>query len=190
MITRREFVACVGCAAVAGKLMGQEADASNIEKLITTCGLYCGACFAYLATKENNEQRIAVGFGTGWGAKSPSLASMQCDGCLGGGRILGHVPRCAMRECAAVKTKTGRCADCDELPCSLITAHSNDGMPHRAEAVENSRQIRKMGITEWAKREVERWSCPKCGMAIAWYDPECTKCKAPRSDKLFPLKKA
>ena len=198
MITRREFVAgCGCCAAIAGTLLGQDADApknvfdaSKNEKLVSPCGTYCGACFAYIATQEDNPERLASGFGTGGGFKPTSLTNMQCDGCRGGGRVLSHVPKCAIRECAATKTKTGRCSECEEFPCSRLTEFSGDGMLHRALVMENLRQLRAVGIKDWAQQEYDRWACPKCGGRIAWYDPECPKCKAPRSDKLFPLKKA
>jgi len=190
MITRREFVACVGCAAIAGKLMGQEADPAKNENLVTACGLYCGACPAYLATQENNEQRLASGFGAGPSSKPRPLASMQCDGCLGGGRVLAHIPKCAIKECAATKTKTQRCSECAEFPCSRITDFNNDGITHHSEVLDNLRQLRTMGIKDWAKHEETRWRCSTCQTMLSWYDAECPKCKAPRSDRLFPLKKA
>ena len=193
MITRREFVAgvaCCGCATVAGKLMGQEADNTKNENLVTPCGLYCGACFAYIATQENNEQRLASGFGSGSGSKPRSLESMRCDGCMGGGRVLSHVPKCAIKECAAAKSKTRRCSECEEFPCARITDFNNDGMLHHSEALSNLRQLHSKGIKDWSKQEMERWSCSKCQTKIAWYDAECPTCKTPRSDKLFPLKKA
>jgi len=189
MITRREFVCGVACAAIAGKLAGQEADASKNENLVSPCGTYCGACFMYLATQENNVQRMASGFGSGPMKQPPGQQIMHCDGCLGGGRLSGHVSKCAIRECAATKSKTRRCSDCDEFPCSRITDFNNDGMLHHAVVLGNLRQLRSVGIKEWAKQEDELWRCPKCRTKIAWYDPECPNCKAPRSDKLFPLKK-
>ena len=189
MITRREFVAGVACcAAVAGKLAGQEADVSKNENLVAPCGLYCGACSMYLATQENNEQRLAYGFGAG--PMKLSLENLRCDGCLGGGRLPGHAQRCAIKECAAVKSKTLRCSDCTEFPCGRITDFNNSGMLHHAEVLSNLRQLRATGIKEWVKREEERWQCPECRTAFSFYEPECSKCKAPRPDKLFPLKNA
>ena len=178
MITRREFVCGVACAAAAGNLIGQEAGASNNEKLVAPCGLYCGACSAYLATHENRA-------GTGK-AKGPV---MQCDGCLGDGRLPPHASKCEIRECAATKTKTRRCSECEEFPCSLITNFNNDGVPHHGEVLENLRQMRAMGIREWTKHEEDRWGCPKCRTKLSWYDAECPNCKTTRSTKLFPLKK-
>jgi len=181
MITRREFVAGVACcAAVAGKLAGQETGNAKNEILVAPCGLFCGACRAYLATLENNDESRP-------GSKQPS---MQCDGCLGGGRAPAHISKCEIRACAANKTKTGRCSECAEFPCSRITDFNNDGMQHHGEVLENLRQLRTMGIKDWTKHEEDRWACPKCQAKLSWYDAECPKCKTPRSDKLFPLKKA
>jgi hypothetical protein len=81
-----------------------------------------------------------------------------------------------------------RCADCPDFPCSRITSFNNDGMLHHAEVLENCRQLRNVGIKEWAKREEERWSCPRCRAAISWYDRACSRCGAKRSERLFPLK--
>ena len=203
MITRREFVAGVACcAAVAGKLTGQEAGAANKENLVSPCGTYCGACPMYLATHENNDQRMtsylnALGnnnlrssSGVESGAKKPPRENMRCDGCLGGGRLPAHAPKCAIRECAATKTKTRRCSDCAEFPCGKITDFSSDGVLHHGELLENLRQLRARGIKDWAKHEEERWRCTKCAARFSWYDAECPECKTPRSDKLFSLKKA
>jgi len=124
------------------------------------------------------------------GPSAKAGPQVNCDGCLGGGRVSGHVPKCAIRECAAAKTKTRHCSECAEFPCSRITDFNDDGVLHHAIVLENLRQLRTMGIKDWAKYEADRWSCPKCGTPFSWYDPECPKCKAPRPDKLFPLKKA
>jgi len=181
MITRREFVCGVACAAVTGKLIGQEAGALSNENLVAPCGLYCGACSGYLSTHGRGGASKAKQSGTG---------TMQCDGCLGGGRLLAHASKCAIRECAEKKTKTRRCSECEEFPCSRITDFNNDGVQHHSEVLENLRQLREKGIKEWTKYEEERWTCPKCKTKLSWYDAECLECKTARSDKLFPLKKA
>jgi hypothetical protein len=191
MITRREFVAGVACTTVAGKLMGQETDPAKDENLVASCGLYCGACPMYLATQENDEQRRASmqkQFGSGL-SKMPK-EDLLCDGCLGGGRLASFCRKCAIRESATAKTKTRRCSECAEFACSRITDFNNDGMLHHAEVLENLRQLHATGIKNWAKHEEDRWRCPKCRAKISWYEPECPKCKAPRSEKLFPLNKA
>ena len=194
MITRREFVVgvtcCAACTSVAEKLAGQDVGNSGNEKLVSPCGLYCGACPMYLATQENNEERMSSRFGAKANSKQPSLENMRCDGCLGGGPTPAHVPKCAIKLCAAEKTKTGRCSECAEFPCGRISDFNNDGVQHHSEVLANLRQLRTMGITDWTKFEENRWTCSKCQTKFAWYDAECMTCKTPRSDKLFPLKNA
>jgi hypothetical protein len=216
MITRREFVAGVACAAVAVKAMGREADAENAESLIAPCGTYCGACPMYLDTLEDNKYqrmtRYFVAMSIGMkpppkpkevvppkeGAKPKESAKpkagvqmqMHCDGCLGGGRVPGHVPRCEIRICAEDKTKTRRCSECAEFPCSRITDFNNDEVLHRDEVIETLRRVRTMGIKDAAKYEADRWSCDKCRTRFSWYDYDCPTCKAPRPERLFKLRQA
>ena len=193
MITRREFVAGVACTTVAasGTLMGQNTDAEKKNSLVASCGLYCGACPMYLATQENDEQRLTAmqkQFGSSGLMTKLSKEDLLCDGCLSGGRLASFCRECAIRDSATDKTKTRRCSECAELGCDRITGFNNDGIPHHGEVLENLRQLREMGIEDWTKHEENRWRCPKCRTMFSWYDPECQKCKAPRSAGLFPLK--
>ena len=189
MITRREFVIGVACTAGVGKLMGQETnDATKRENLVASCGLYCGACPMYLATQENDEERLAAIFKQlGPGLSKISLEDLLCDGCLGGGRLATFCRNCAIRESAIAKTKTRRCSECAEFACSRITDFNNDGMLHHAEVLENLRQLKSMGITNWTKHEEDHWRCPKCQTTFSWYDQECPKCRTPRPAKLFTI---
>jgi hypothetical protein len=195
--TRRQFVKEITVAAVAGTLAGMKGIAApppeasqNKEKLVAPCGLYCGACPMYLATQDG-EEKIKTLLQQ-FGARDPkmSLADLQCDGCIAGGRIASFCRKCGMRECAQSKTNVTRCSDCADFPCSRITSFNNDGMLHHAEVLQNCRQLREAGIKEWAKREEERWSCPQCRAPISWYDKACSRCGTKRSERLFPLKQA
>jgi len=196
--TRREFVIGVAGGAVVCTLAGRGGIAAaapngpeNKEKLVAPCGLYCGACPMYLATKEKDEQKTKELLQRFSGPNSKfALEDLQCDGCIGGGRLASFCRKCNMRACAETKQKVTRCADCKEFPCSLITNFNNDGMLHHAEVLANCRQLREVGIKEWTKQQEERWSCPQCRANISWYDATCSRCGAKRSDRLFPLKKA
>jgi hypothetical protein len=194
--TRREFVKEMAGAALVGALVGAESVAvaapkapENKEKLVAPCGLYCGACPMFLASQDNDEQKVQALLKqfSGRGAKM-APADLQCDGCIGGGRVASFCRICAMRSCAENTKKVTRCADCPDFPCSKITNFNNDGMLHHAEVLANCRKLKEVGIKEWTKREEERWSCTQCHANISWYDKECSKCGAKRSDRLFPLK--
>jgi hypothetical protein len=196
--TRRQFAKEITAAALAGALSGMKGiaapvpeDPENKEKLVAPCGLYCGACPMYLATQEKDEQKMKTILQQ-FGARDAkiTLADLQCDGCIGGGRVAAFCRKCEMRACAESKPNVTRCADCPDFPCSRITSFNNDGMLHHAEVLENCRQLLQAGIKEWAKREEARWSCPRCRAAISWYDKTCSRCGAKRSERLFPLKQA
>jgi len=193
--SRRKFVKDITAMAAVGALSclktARPAEKGSTEALVAPCGLYCGACPMYLATRDNDQQRIDAMLKQ-FGARDMklSLADVQCDGCIAGGRVASFCRKCAMRECAESKPDVTRCSDCSDFPCSKVTNFNNDGMLHHAEVLENCRRLRQAGIKQWAKLEAEKWSCPKCKANIGWYDASCAKCGAPRSDRLFPLKKA
>jgi hypothetical protein len=143
----------------------------------------------YLGTQENNQQRLDSLIKQFPGGKmSLKLEDVLCDGCIGGGRVATFCRRCAIRSCAEGKSGVTRCSDCADFPCNRITNFNNDGMVHHSEVLENLRRLREMGIGGWTRFEEDRWRCPQCQGKLSWYDKACTKCGAPRSDKLFPLK--
>lgn len=164
-------------------------SAGDGEHLIAVCGTYCGACPMYINTQPGNEQRRKEMFEQY--ASRPmkiNLENLVCDGCLSDGHIAPHCQKCELRLCAADKPGVTRCSDCPDFPCSRITDFSNDGRLHHAELPDNLRNIRKMGIKDWARHEQERWRCPKCRNSISWYDKACFNCGAKRSERLFSLR--
>jgi hypothetical protein len=199
-ITRRDFVigtaaATVSCACLkldclkAYAMESKDAAAQKNESLVAPCGLYCGACPMYLATQSKDEKKIN-GLVKQFSAGPVKLKKedILCDGCIGNDRVASFCRECAMRKCASGKEGVTRCSDCKDEPCDKVTKFNNDGMPHHGEVLENLNQLKKMGIAKWAKHEKERWSCPKCGLQMAWYDSKCSECGASRSDKLFILR--
>ncbi len=194
--TRREFVERLTGTVFAGALIGfHSAEAVETteggEKLVAVCGLYCGACPMYLATKQNSDEKFnALMKQFGAGPSALKKEDLLCDGCLGGGRLASFCRKCAMRDCAAGKQNVKRCSDCSEFACSRITNFNNDGMLHHSETLANLRQIKSMGMQKWTLHEEDRWRCPQCKTTLSWYDPKCAKCGANRSERLFPLKKA
>jgi hypothetical protein len=197
--TRRVFIKGIAEAAVAGRLVSLDVRSAraaqvpkNGENLVATCGLYCGACPMYLDSQSGSDQKTRE-FMQQLGSKPPEVKreDLQCDGCLGNGKLISFCAKCAIRSCAKSKT-VAYCSDCSEFPCSRITDFNNNygKLLHHSEALANLRHLREMGIKEWAKSEEERWRCPQCQNRISWYDRACSKCGTKRSDRLFPLKQA
>ncbi len=170
-------------------------DEEGREHLAAVCGTYCGACQAYLAKHQDNETRIKRRKLQSSGQTKRSevipapnwMDGLRCDGCLSGGEIPPHCQNCSMKVCAAGKPGVTRCSDCDELPCHRIQELIDTGLLHRAEYMPNLRKIREMGVQDWVKYEKERWSCPRCGLPLSWYDAECVGCGKARPTGLFPL---
>jgi hypothetical protein len=215
-ITRRKFVkgiagvsvccACfsLNCSGPSKKISELEIkDGKEIEDgkgkvhLAAACGTYCGACPAYIAKHGTDEQiklrqqkRLSSGPTKTLNGIPPAnwMDGLLCDGCLSGGQLAAHCQRCNIRLHALNTQNNSRCSDCDELPCYRITNLINmGGYLHRKEYLPNLEKIREMGVQEWVKYEEKRWRCPKCGLPMSWYDPECAGCGKPRSKQLFPL---
>jgi len=194
--TRRDFVRGIAGTAVAGGLLclkckGARAGEapSGPENLVAACGLYCGACPIYLDSQSKSDQKTRE-FMQQLGAKPPEIRreDLQCDGCLGKGRLISFCAKCDIRACAAGKS-IDRCSDCREFPCSRITRFNDEHgkLEHHGEVLANLRRMREMGIAGWARFERERWQCPRCLSRMSWYDRACSQCGEKRSDRLFPL---
>jgi len=206
-ISRRMFVkgaagaviccACYSSDCLAASQENLKQDGKGKEHLAGACGIYCGACPAYIAKHSEDTQmkmklqkRASSGLTKAQkGVPDPSwMDGLLCDGCLSGGILAAHCKTCQIRLCAADKQNDSRCSGCQELPCYRITNLINmGGYLHRKEYLPNLKQIREMGVQEWVKKESERWRCHKCGLPISWYDAKCTGCGEPRSKDLFPL---
>ena len=206
--TRRMFCRGLAGVAAAGAFAGLETMAiqnpkskgeamGNGEHLAGACGIYCGACPAYIAKHSDDEQiKIKLQKGLSSGATKPPkgippskwMEGLRCDGCLSGGKLAAHCQRCDIRLCALGKQNNARCSDCEELPCHRITNLIDmGGYLHRKEYLPNLKKIREMGVQKWVQYEEERWRCPQCGLPMSWYDPECAGCGAKRSGRVFSL---
>jgi hypothetical protein len=155
------------------------------EPLAAVCGLYCGACALYRATRDNHSQRLEEVLKT-W--KLPE-GETQCDGCLGGGALTSYCRDCKMRLCAGERPGVTRCGDCSDFPCDRITDFNNDGMRHHAEAIENLKHMQEIGAEKWILEQEERWRCPECHVQVHWYERTCFSCGVKQPYRLPRLKR-
>jgi hypothetical protein len=92
--------------------------------LIAACGLDCSICDAYVATQAN-DQAALEGIAAKWRVefKAPTLtaANILCDGCMAGGRTIGHCAECDIRLCALERGVTN-CAECLDYGCDKLSA--------------------------------------------------------------------
>ncbi len=94
-----------------------------MEGLLGACGLECGACPAYVATREDDAEMIAA-IAARWSQEyGHEILSeyVWCEGCLAEGqRKCGHTRECGVRACA-VERRVLSCAYCDDYGCETIT---------------------------------------------------------------------
>jgi len=93
-----------------------------MEKIIAFCGEVCTDCPAFIATKNNdNDKRRETA--ELWSKKYNhdfKLEDINCDGCLSRtGRVIGYSNICEIRKCGREKG-VENCAYCGEYICETL----------------------------------------------------------------------
>jgi hypothetical protein len=150
----------------------------EVEKdLLAPCGLYCGVCAMYLATRDNNEKflkrLLTVYQGKLPGADEMTIEDLKCDGCLSG-KPSSFCSVCAIKACNRQKGYAG-CHECDDFPC----VHIEDfPMPVGKKVILRAIPHRKAhGTIQWVKDEASRYICPECGHKLFRGAKRCNVCK-------------
>ena len=157
-----------------------EEEIQNRE-LMAPCGLYCGACGIYIATRDENEKFKAV-MGRVYGTKPEET---ECCGCMQPEppkKRYGYCQQCKIRSCVKSKDYYS-CHQCDEWPCDQIENFgyatgvrvAKRAIPlWRAEVAKHGDE---KGSVEWARAECERYHCPSCGEPLFRGSQNCRVCK-------------
>ncbi len=99
-------------------MKGWKEEEFRNRDLMAPCGLYCGICGVYLATRDGNEKFKAI-MGNLYGAKPEET---ECLGCMQpepAKKIYGYCKTCTIRNC--VKSREFySCHQCGEWPCDRI----------------------------------------------------------------------
>jgi hypothetical protein len=140
------------------------------KNLISACGLYCGACGVYIATQENDTEKIlqyAV-------VLIQSFEETLCDGCGAKRKSLHCSKMCIFINC---KRQNGVdfCSECEEFPCKALHEFAPK-MPHRNEIIESQTRMNEIGIENWLNEMQEYFSCPRCKTINSAYHLTCRKC--------------
>ena len=90
--------------------------------MIAFCGLNCHECGAFIATKNNDDEKrleMAKLWSKQFNADiKPS--DINCDGCHSDtGKIFGHCKVCEVRKCGKEKS-LDNCGYCDEYSCEKL----------------------------------------------------------------------
>ena len=93
-----------------------------MEKMIAVCGLNCYECRAFLATKENDDQKRAE-VAQEWSRLYKvdiKPEDINCNGCQSvGGVVFKYCNVCEIRKCGKGKGLEN-CGYCDVYPCGKL----------------------------------------------------------------------
>lgn len=93
-----------------------------MNEMIAFCGISCQTCGAFIATKNNDDEKRAE-VAKAWSKQYQSdikPEDINCDGCLSGGtQIFSYCSVCELRKCGKEKG-VANCAHCDEYACSKL----------------------------------------------------------------------
>jgi uncharacterized protein DUF3795 len=147
------------------------------QNFLAHCGLYCGVCGVYFATRDNNDkflERLLVMYQEKIpGLEGISIEDLKCEGCLSD-RVSLFCQTCSVKSCTQEKGTSG-CHECDEFPCDHI---ENFPMPVGKKVILRAVPYRrKHGTEKWVLDEEARYVCPDCGNKIFRGAKRCNKCK-------------
>jgi hypothetical protein len=145
--------------------------------LLAPCGLYCGVCGVYYATRDKNKKFMERLLGV-YQAKIPGLEKitikdLQCNGCLSDKTSI-FCQACAIKDCTGKNGYSG-CHECDEFPCEHI---ENFPMPVGKKVILRTIPYwRQEGTEKFVADEEARYVCPDCGNKIFRGARRCNMCK-------------
>ena len=140
------------------------------KELIAACGLYCGACGVYLATQDNDIDKIKYYAA----ALGQTYEETLCDGCGAGRKSLFCTKTCTFINCKQEKG-VENCVDCHEFPCESLKDFKSK-MPHRTEIYDSMKRLKEIGEEEWLNEMQSHFSCSKCNTTNSSYHIACRKC--------------
>lgn len=158
------------------------------RNLLAPCGLYCGTCGVYLATRDDNEKlrnALAKLYGS-------APEETRCLGCMQeepAECIYTWCRRCPLRDCVRTKGFYS-CHQCDEFPCESVRNFPLPvGRRTMRRAIPRWRALAaelgdEAGSIAWARSECERYHCPDCGEPLFRGAMRCRGCNRNLTDEL------
>jgi len=135
------------------------------------CGLYCGVCGVWIATRDNNDkfkERLTTVYNI-------PVEEVYCEGCLSEKPFI-FCYTCSIKKCTEEKRIEG-CHQCHDFPCQYI-----EDFPFPAGKKVILRAIptrRELGTEKWMEEEEKRYICPYCGYISFRGAKRCRQCRQP-----------
>jgi len=150
------------------------------KHLQAPCGLYCGTCGVYIATRDNNEKfKSAIG-----GLYGTKPEETECRGCMQPDPpecLYLYCRHCDLRKCIRAKGYYS-CHQCADWPCDLV---ENFGLATGKRVMKRAIPLWREkvaalgdeeGSTAWARAECERYHCSECGSPLFRGAQRCRAC--------------
>jgi hypothetical protein len=159
---------------------GWKEDEIRNKNLMAPCGLYCGACGVYIATRDNN-QKFKTVMGNLYGTKPEET---ECLGCMQADPpkcIYGYCRECGIRNCVRSKGFYS-CHQCTDWPCGQI---KNFGLATGRRVMLQTIPLWRTKVAElgdeegsvaWARAVCEKYHCPACGKPLFRGAQRCRSC--------------
>ncbi len=149
------------------------------QDFLAPCGLYCGVCGVYYATRDKNEGFLDKLLKM-YQSKMPGLEQLttddlKCNGCLSN-TVSFFCRHCNIKNCTREKSIAG-CHECDDFPCKEI---DNFPVPVGKKVILRTIPYwREHGTEKWVADEEARYHCPECDNILFRGAKRCNKCKTP-----------
>ena len=142
------------------------------RRLISRCGIYCGACFIYRAERDGGEllKEMARRFNV-------PEDEIKCNGCSSPyEEQWRNCQKCGIKACQK-KRGIENCVQCGEFEECPDYRYIVDFSAYRGEDARGSLKVIESGGSEgWLREQAERWNCQRCGYPLSWYDNTCRDC--------------
>ena len=93
-----------------------------MEEMISVCGLLCNECVAFIATKNDDDEKraeVAEQWSKGYNVDIQP-EDINCNGCLSDTEpLFRHCQVCEIRKCGKAKA-IENCAHCNEYACEKL----------------------------------------------------------------------
>ena len=126
------------------------------KELIAPCGMNCAICMAYLREKR------------------------KCPGCR---EIYINEPvtraKCRIKNCDELnKNNLKFCYECNKFPCDRMKRlDKRYRTKYHMSMIENLNFIKENGVKKLLEKEINKWTCPKCGGTISCHNGYCYTCE-------------
>lgn len=167
------------------------------KELRAPCGIFCGACAIYIATRDDSE-KFGTLIGALWGTEPEET---KCYGCMQSDppkKRFGFCQSCVIRKCVKSK-ELYSCHQCEDWPCDTIeNIDLGESLPSTIKksiervikrAIPSWREKvsefgDEKGSLVWARAECERYHCPSCGEPLYRSAQHCRACRTPVAEQL------